>query len=190
MIELTALQQNIIKSFKDIGNMSNSELAIIMAQIEAETNFVNFEERFNYSLVELIKMFGYNEAVKIEKDPVLIANHMYNGRMGNEVGTDDGYTFRGRGLFMITGRDNYMLCLDQFEIFKKKEQNVDDFITSFVIDQNGGLYMSAYWAWNCLFKRPKTIDDATYAINGRHASLETLDHRRKLYKKWLGILNN
>lgn len=39
-------------------------------------------------------------------NPRALANKVYGGRMGN-VGADDGWTYRGRGDAMITGRDNY-----------------------------------------------------------------------------------
>lgn len=36
-----------------------------------------------------------------------LANHVYNGRMGNRPGTNDGWDHRGRGQAHITGREMY-----------------------------------------------------------------------------------
>jgi putative chitinase len=41
------------------------------------------------------------------RNPRGLANKVYNGRMGNRDGSDDGWLFRGRGLPHLTGRDNY-----------------------------------------------------------------------------------
>jgi len=41
------------------------------------------------------------------RNPKGLANKVYNGRMGNRLGSDDGWNFRGRGLPHLTGRDNY-----------------------------------------------------------------------------------
>lgn len=43
-------------------------------------------------------------ALPYAHNPRALANKVYNGRMGNRVGTDDGYNYRGRGLPQCTGR--------------------------------------------------------------------------------------
>ncbi|MGY3588094.1 peptidoglycan-binding protein [Bradyrhizobium sp. USDA 4350] len=41
------------------------------------------------------------------RNPRKLADFVYNGRMGNRPGTDDGYDFRGRGGSQTTGREAY-----------------------------------------------------------------------------------
>jgi putative chitinase len=40
--------------------------------------------------------------------PKALANKVYNGRMGNAPGSDDGWNFRGRGASQTTGREGYV----------------------------------------------------------------------------------
>jgi putative chitinase len=40
-------------------------------------------------------------------NPRALANKVYNGRMGNAAGSEDGWNFRGRGAAQTTGREGY-----------------------------------------------------------------------------------
>jgi putative chitinase len=46
-------------------------------------------------------------AIPYANNPRALANKVYNGRMGNAAGSDDGWTFRGRGAVQTTGREGY-----------------------------------------------------------------------------------
>ncbi len=48
-----------------------------------------------------------SSAAPFLRNPAKLANHVYNGRLGNVAGTNDGYNFRGGGADHLTGRENY-----------------------------------------------------------------------------------
>jgi putative chitinase len=69
------------------------------------------EENLNYSAQGLTNTwpsrFDAAKAAQFAGNPQKIANEVYDGRMGNQPGSDDGWNFRGRGGSQVTGRENY-----------------------------------------------------------------------------------
>ena len=84
---------------------------MFIAQVAHESaRFSRTVENLNYSADGLKltwpKRFDTATANVMARNPELIANHVYGGRMGNAL-DGDGWRFRGRGLIQLTGRDNY-----------------------------------------------------------------------------------
>lgn len=84
-----------------------------MAQFSEECGCGSeMQENMNYSAGRLLAVFpthfNHDQAIALQHQPRLIADQAYNGRMGNRLGTDDGWNFRGQGFSQLTGRDNYV----------------------------------------------------------------------------------
>lgn len=94
-------------------NTTGLRLCHFMAQILHESGgFTVFEENLNYSAVRMMEVWKKRFPTLASAEPYAhkpreLANRVYNGRMGNAVGSDDGWNFRGRGLMQITGRYSY-----------------------------------------------------------------------------------
>lgn len=92
---------------------SASHLAHYLGQLHVESaGFRALVENLNYSADGLRRTwpsrFPTPESARaVARQPQAIANLVYNGRMGNRPGSDDGWHFRGRGLKQLTGRANY-----------------------------------------------------------------------------------
>lgn len=114
---LTAKQVEGMNALLDFAprDMSAAHLAYPLATTFHETNraMVPNVENLNYTTVARIRAVWPSRfptdasAAPFVRNPRGLANHVYNGRMGNRTGTDDGWNFRGRGLPHLTGRDNY-----------------------------------------------------------------------------------
>lgn len=96
--------------------------AAFLATVGHESvGLARLEEVLSYSADRLMQVwparFARREiAEQFERRPRELANAVYGGRMGN-VQPDDGWTYRGRGPAMLTGRRNYQrageaLCVD------------------------------------------------------------------------------
>lgn len=86
--------------------------AHFMGQAAYETQgFQRFSENLNYTHATAIaaawpRLAG--RAADLVAQPEALANAAYGGRNGNgDEASGDGYAFRGRGMFQLTGRANY-----------------------------------------------------------------------------------
>jgi len=95
------------------GLTSNLVLAHFMAQVSHEFGAGHdMVENLSYSAQRMTEVWpsrfhSIAEAEPYAHNPRALGNRVYNGRMGNRVGTDDGYNFRGRGGSQTTGREAY-----------------------------------------------------------------------------------
>lgn len=88
-------------------------VAAFLAQAAHESaELLRLEENLNYSAAGLVQTwpsrFSLEAALHYERKPELIANRAYANRLGNgDQASGDGWRFRGRGIFQLTGRANY-----------------------------------------------------------------------------------
>ena len=87
--------------------------AHVMAQISHECGAGHdVVENLNYTAGRMMQVWpsrfpAMAMAAPYAGNPRALANKVYNGRMGNAVGSDDGWNFRGRGASQTTGREGY-----------------------------------------------------------------------------------
>lgn len=97
--------------------------AHFLAQAAHESGgFTIFTENLNYSAQGLLKIFHKyfpNESLaeSYARQPRKIASRVYANRMGNgDEASGDGYKYRGRGVFQVTGKANYELMANELNI--------------------------------------------------------------------------
>lgn len=90
-----------------------SELDDFLGQILHESGMLErVEENLSYSAERLMSVWPsrfptLEAAAPYARNPALLADKVYGGRMGNTQQAGDGWRYRGRGLMQITGRENY-----------------------------------------------------------------------------------
>ena len=101
-------------TFDKFGINTPVRQACFIGQASHEcNNFRTLEENLNYKAEALIRLWSkrfptLEIANQYAKNPQKIANKVYADRMGNrDEASGDGYRFRGRGCFQLTGHANY-----------------------------------------------------------------------------------
>jgi putative chitinase len=101
------------KVFAKYGIATPLLAAHVMAQISHECGAGHeVVENLNYSAVRMMQVWPSRfrtmaAAAPYAHNPIALADKVYNGRMGNAAGSDDGWNFRGRGASQTTGREGY-----------------------------------------------------------------------------------
>jgi putative chitinase len=116
-------------------------------------------------------------------NPRALANKVYNGRMGNRRGSDDGWNFRGRGAVQTTGRDGYarLAAATGLDLVARPDLVIDPahFLECGVAD---------FVLCGCLpYARKDDLRGVTKRLNGGYIGLS---ERRAWVSKWkqaLGI---
>jgi putative chitinase len=93
---------------------TKDRIAAFLGQTGHESGqFNTLEENLNYRAARLLQVWPKRfetlaDAQPFEKQPQKLANYVYANRIGNgPPDSNDGYTYRGRGIIQITGRSHY-----------------------------------------------------------------------------------
>lgn len=167
-------------------------LAHFMAQISHECGGGRVAvENLNYSKASRIaavwpSRFTVASAAPYVMNARALANKVYNGRMGNRVGTSDGYDFRGQGLIQITGRDGFQQVgrIAELDLINKPYLATEPDTMLAVA--------AAFWAWKSLNQvvdgsrtvkgYPKgSLEAVTQVVNGGQNGIAD---RRAWLNKW------
>lgn len=150
-------------------------MAGFLAQAAHESaQFKLVRENLNYSAEGLLRTFPKYfktaaDAAAYARQPVKIGNRVYANRMGNgNEASGDGYKFRGRGFFQITGKENYTNC--------GKDLGLDLLVTPESLERTVAATESALWFWKTKnlnrFADANDIRGMTKAINGGYNGLD------------------
>ncbi len=166
-------------------------VAHFLAQVAHESGSLRYvSENLNYSAKALRAVFGKyfptdSDAEEFARQPEKIANRVYANRMGNgDEATGDGWSYRGRGLIQLTGKENY----------QRFSQSIgqDTVATPDLLVTDPDLAVAtAGWFWDSrdlnTFADQDDIRQITRRINGGYHGLEDREEYLSRAKSVLGV---
>ena len=177
-------------SFRKYGFVTKEQQAQFLAQCGHESgSFNTLVENLNYSPSGLLKTFGKYFKTQAEADafarkPEAIANRVYANRMGNgDERSGDGWRFRGRGILMNTGKNNYLALGSRFDP-KHKTILVEQ--PDMLLTPEYALFAAVlFWNDNKLLALGSDVDRVTKIVNNGTNGIE---ERRAFYNAAIKIL--
>lgn len=169
------------------GIVTKIRLCHFMAQISHECGGGTVvEENLHHTRAQTIvgawpSRFTLVSAAPYVRNGRALANKVYNGRMGNRPGTDDGWNYRGRGPIQITGRDGYETIgkIAGLDLLRTPTLANDD--------DTALLIAASFWTWKNLNAvcdqglSDKVLVAVTKKVNG---GTNGLKDRRAWFAKW------
>jgi putative chitinase len=176
------------ETFEHFDISNPYRMAMFLAQTAHESaNFSATEENLNYAAKALMafwpkKFAGVADAYA--RKPEKIANRAYSDRMGNgNEASGDGYSYRGRGLIQLTGKDNYTAC--------GKALGIDLVADPDQVARDPVAVLSAGWFWDTRklnqWADKGDVLTVTKKINGGTIGLED---RKSHYEHILEVLKS
>lgn len=165
-------------------------LSAFLANVKVETGGLRvLTENLNYSSKRLMEVFPKYFKTKEEADayagkPEKIANRVYGSRMGNgPEESGDGWRYRGRGCFQLTGQDNYESCTRGGVSCLGANS---DYLTT-----KEGAMRSAAWFWATKgLNRPADSADFDTVVRRINGGTHGLADRRAAYELAIVVLSS
>lgn len=162
-------------------NIQGARMCMLLAQIGHESNDGRrLSENLNYTSAQRLVAIWPTRFPNVEfaqqyvSNPQKLGNYVYNGRMGNRTGSDDGWNFRGKGLLQLTGRENNQTFT--------RESEFDTISNPDLLTTNANAAaMSSAWFFN-KFTSGTDIVQVTRRINGGTIGLQD---RKQRYERAL-----
>ena len=143
----------LLKKYKSLfmkyGVTTPQRQAMFLAQADHESGLKPVSEGFYYKTIESLRKTFYTPfkgktdafVAQYVKNPEKCANYVYANRMGNgNEASGDGWRYRGRGIFQVTGKSNYTLL--------SKATGVDYVSNPDLLLTEADSLIAALWFWS------------------------------------------
>ncbi|MDY0748493.1 glycoside hydrolase family 19 protein [Paucibacter sp. R3-3] len=160
------------------------QAAFVSQAMHESARFTRLEEDLFYTTPERIRQIWPTrvstmaDAATLIRNPQGLANRVYANRNGNaDEGSGDGWTYRGRGIFQLTGRANYLAAGDALGAPLKEQPDL--------VARPVYATLTAAWYWASLGCNAAAdagdVEAITRKING--PAMVGLAERRQLFEQ-------